>query len=265
MASLSKSGLDDLKTAIIETGEQKEAGMDYRGVIVELLDLVEQEEAYLGANLPDGERERCGEQKDWAPKEVICHLANWTGRQVENILRVRAGGKFIAYNNYLELNDEEYLDDCKLSWDESVQRSREKRQQLRELVSGMNDEELLEDLRDQPDDQRPNWQWIIFTSVDHPMIHMAEILHKNGLKLAAGDFQERLAKAELKLAEADDVYQGRVLYNLACGQALGGQRAAAIENLRRSFPLYPGLVEWSKQDTDLDSLRELPEYQALYS
>lgn len=239
--------------------------MDYREALLELLDLVEQEEDYLDANLPASERERCGELKDWAPKEAICHVANWTQRQVDNIRRVRAGGKFIAYDNYLDLNDEEFLDDCKLTWAESILRSKQARQQLREVVRGMGDEEMLQDLRDLADAARPNWQFIIFTSVDHPMIHMGEMLGKNGLGEAAGRFQQQIAEAQLKLAQGDDVFQGRILYNIACGQALGGQCAAAIENLRKALPLYPGLVEWSKQDTDLDSLRELPEYKALYT
>src|SRR5215471_12146480 len=31
-----------------------------------------------------------------------------------------------------------------------------------------------------------------------------------------------------------------------------------------ALPLIPSLVEWSKQDTDLDSLRDIPAFQALY-
>jgi hypothetical protein len=239
--------------------------MDYQGAILELLDLIEQEEAYIGDHLPESERERCGELKDWAPKEVICHMANWTGRQVDNIRRVREGGKFVAYNNFLDLNDQEFVDDCKLNWDESVKRFRAKRQELREVVKGMDEAEMQKDLRQQEDDQRPNWQWIIFTSVDHPMIHMGEIMNKNGLGEAAGEFEQKITSVQLKLVNGDDIYHGRVLYNMACGQALSGHSAAAIDNLKKAFPLHPGLVEWSKQDTDLDSLRELPEFKALYS
>jgi hypothetical protein len=39
----------------------------------------------------------------------------------------------------------------------------------------------------------------------------------------------------------------------------------AISNLRESYGLNPSLVEWSKQDPDLDPIREMPEFQALYS
>lgn len=43
------------------------------------------------------------------------------------------------------------------------------------------------------------------------------------------------------------------------------RQARAIEELRKSLQLSPQLVEWSKQDTDLDSLRDDPAYQALYA
>ena len=53
-------------------------------------------------------------------------------------------------------------------------------------------------------------------------------------------------------------------YNLACCYALAGQAEKAMDALREALRLAPDLTEWSKQDTDLVSLRERPDYQSLY-
>ena len=38
-----------------------------------------------------------------------------------------------------------------------------------------------------------------------------------------------------------------------------------IEELKKGLRLNPSLTDWSKEDTDLDSLREEPDYQAIYA
>jgi adenylate cyclase len=54
------------------------------------------------------------------------------------------------------------------------------------------------------------------------------------------------------------------LYNLACTFALVGESDRAIEFLERSLGLQnPQFITWAKNDSDLDSLRDHPRYQAL--
>ena len=55
-----------------------------------------------------------------------------------------------------------------------------------------------------------------------------------------------------------------MIYNTACQHALSGQKATAIAELRQALKLNPGLTEWSKEDSDLVSLHEEADYQALY-
>ena len=59
-------------------------------------------------------------------------------------------------------------------------------------------------------------------------------------------------------------WQGTTLYNLACFYALNNQPRPAMQKLRQALKLNPDLIAWSKEDSDLDALRALPEYQALY-
>jgi mannose-6-phosphate isomerase-like protein (cupin superfamily) len=53
------------------------------------------------------------------------------------------------------------------------------------------------------------------------------------------------------------------LYNLACCEALLGRKDDAIGHLRTAFEKRPGLRDLAKEDTDLDPLREEPEFVEL--
>ena len=52
-----------------------------------------------------------------------------------------------------------------------------------------------------------------------------------------------------------------LLYNLACFEAQGSQRAQALEHLRRAAELEPVKIrEWAADDKDLDSIRDDPAF-----
>jgi quercetin dioxygenase-like cupin family protein len=53
------------------------------------------------------------------------------------------------------------------------------------------------------------------------------------------------------------------LYNLACCESLAGRPADAIGHLRRAFERSGDLREWAKTDTDLDPIRDEPEFKEL--
>ena len=57
---------------------------------------------------------------------------------------------------------------------------------------------------------------------------------------------------------------GLVFYNTACSYSLLGNKKEAIEELRKALAARPNLVDWSKQDPDLEPLHNEPDYQALY-
>ena len=62
------------------------------------------------------------------------------------------------------------------------------------------------------------------------------------------------------VAENEDQWQGH--YNLACLEALTGNRDGAIEHLRRAIELDPQAKEWAAEDEDFDALRDDPEFPA---
>jgi adenylate cyclase len=54
-----------------------------------------------------------------------------------------------------------------------------------------------------------------------------------------------------------------MLYNVACVYARLGDRDEALDLLERSLPNDPYHVDWARHDSDLDSLREEPRFEAL--
>lgn len=53
---------------------------------------------------------------------------------------------------------------------------------------------------------------------------------------------------------------GNVLYNLACVEALAGERQAALEHLTAAVAADPRTREYARTDSDLDALRDDPAF-----
>lgn len=75
-----------------------------------------------------------------------------------------------------------------------------------------------------------------------------------------GEHERARAAASSAVAEHPD--HPSVLYNVACAEALSGDRDAALEHLRRAIERQPEAAEWARGDTDLDSVREDPRFPA---
>ena len=56
---------------------------------------------------------------------------------------------------------------------------------------------------------------------------------------------------------------GSLHYNLACLEAIAGQRAAALAALTDAIRLRPAVAGWASEDEDFASLRDDPEFRAL--
>ncbi len=108
----------------------------------------------------------------------------------------------------------------------------------------------------------PLWRNVAFTGVYHPIHHVADVYLERGDYEVAQAVQERVAEG-LAALDKSDTWQGTTQYNLACFYALHDKPQRALVLLKTAMKLSPNLLEWSKQDCDLASLRELPEFQAL--
>jgi len=77
---------------------------------------------------------------------------------------------------------------------------------------------------------------------------------------AAGDYAGATEIASEGLADHPD--NSGLHYQLACFAAMGGRHDQAIEHLRRAVTANPRMREWASDDSDLDPIREHPDYPA---
>ena len=73
---------------------------------------------------------------------------------------------------------------------------------------------------------------------------------------------EEAADLAAELVAANPGYPG-LLYNLACAESRAGRKADAIEHLRQALELRESYRSHMAGDSDLDPLREEPDFQAL--
>jgi len=78
-----------------------------------------------------------------------------------------------------------------------------------------------------------------------------------------GDFAA--AVTLLRTAEAEHPGVVGVVYNLACCEALSGERDEALEHLRRAVELEPRMAAHARKDADLDAIRDDPRFAAAVS
>jgi tetratricopeptide (TPR) repeat protein len=77
----------------------------------------------------------------------------------------------------------------------------------------------------------------------------------------AGEHAEVLVKLREVVAETSEY--GLLFYNLACLESLTGDHANAIEHLRKAIELGPRFRDFSRQDSDLDAIRDDPAFQEI--
>jgi tetratricopeptide (TPR) repeat protein len=74
----------------------------------------------------------------------------------------------------------------------------------------------------------------------------------------AGDYSRAAEIASAGLADWPD--HGALNYQLACFCALAGRYDEAVEHLRKAFAGDPRAREWAADDSDLDPIRDRPDY-----
>jgi len=231
-----------------------------------LLDLLKQahetEMSFVDA-LSGQEYARSGTLEDWSAKDVISHIAAWEACLADNLLAVSEGRAPTRSEDLDRENAilfEEYHDK---TWDEVLRMAADAFQRVVAQVEALGEQELVSREEFPWQGERPLWRLIVGTGCIHPIAHVAEFHRNRGNREQAGRVIGEMARSMVGLDDGS-VWQGEVKYNLACHYSLLGVPAEAIRELRESLVLNPGLIDWSKEDPDLDAIRGEPEYQALY-
>jgi len=237
--------------------------MEIKTKLIDLVERTSELERGLVSTLTDEERATIGEPERWSIKDQIAHCAAWNERLAKNISAALQGITPSREEDYEQVNSEIFEENREKAW-EAV-----------EAYSEGVYRELIEGVRSIPEKNfsggellpwqsgRELWKLVVGTSYTHPLTHFSQAYIEKGRMELALEIQEEMGRS---LSELDDSpsWLGVSQYNLACFYSLSGQKEKAISGLRESLRLNSELTDWSKQDPDFDSIREEPEYLAIY-
>ncbi len=218
-------------------------------------------------HLTDEERAAVGTEEHWSAKDTLFHNMVWADHHLAHLQAFERDGVWPEREDggdFDKSNREIFEKYQAHTWNDVHAMIRDAYARADTYLEHTSDEDL-QTLIESEGQQRARWTLIAGNHVTHPMIHLWEYLHRHNhddvlTELFGESFADRL------LAVGDDpAWRGPVLYNLACIHALSGQTQQAIEKLKEGLQLAPNLIEWSKEDSDLDALRDEPAYQALYN
>lgn len=231
--------------------------------LIALLETFHEKQTQIWEQMDDEQRNRIGTVEEWAPKDHLAHATFWTERLMVQ-LKIAAGDVSLEeLDAYKKTNEETFEDFKALSWSKIRNWCESIQDQLMTGLQTLSAEDLGDPVRFEWTNNRPLWWGVVFTAVYHNLQHACDILRLCGLSDQIITLQEPFASL-MEAMEDTDEWRGTTKYNLACYYALDGNADAAITTLGQALDLNPSLIQWSKEDSDLDSLRELSNFQALY-
>ncbi len=225
-----------------------------------LLEFVRRELDTLIDQLTPEEKARRGSLQMWSAKDMLAHLAFWSShfnRQLENAL---AGKEVpLAGEYYNQLNDGVLYEHLEQPFEEARAEEAEAYRKFTGIIDGFSSAELLDPKKFAYLDGRSLLERILGPHGYHPAFHISDYYVKTNHADKARDLQEVLTE-RLSIFPS---WKTNATYNLACFYSLNGFKQEAIEKLKVAFCEKPDLIEWSQQDSDIDPLRGMLEYQAL--
>jgi uncharacterized Ntn-hydrolase superfamily protein len=90
----------------------------------------------------------------------------------------------------------------------------------------------------------------------------ARFYMERGQGKQAAQIMEEATRRRLAIPGATSADRGAAYYDLACFYSRSGNAAQALENLAQAFSLNPSLKAYSLNDSDLDALRDNPQYRS---
>lgn len=230
--------------------------------LIGLLNYVRAAQENLYAALPDAERTRGGEWSRWAPKDVVAHFTFWQN----NLLKIldTLDQPPPEQESFEERNHKNYINNAMCPWAEVYADNKRSFDEIVTRVSKFSGAALTQAGRYPRITNGTLQTSILGNTYSHAVTHLSELYDRYGAPGGGLEFQEQAA---YKLIEVDPspYIKGLALYNLACAFALAGKSGRTVELLIEAFVARPDLVEYSKQDTDFNQVRERLEFQALYN
>jgi hypothetical protein len=217
--------------------------------LIDLLTLTRDAERDVFGALDAGVRDRPIRDGDWSPKDHQAHLTAWKGRQADRIAAARTQGALPDWVGETdEINARLQAARADWSWQAVVDEADAEHGRLVEELRGADPqlvrtgERLLEGTYGNGAfHAQEHFIWLLAagTGIDEDRVFA---------------FVEAVER-HIRTADLPDRDRGTALYNAACFHALAGKLDAARQLLPDAFALRPDLLDFARQDADLEALR----------
>lgn len=214
------------------------------------------------STLSTEERAAFGKPDHWSVRDHINHANFWRQRLVAIFEVMQTGAPLAPISDFQQVNEDVFARGQAQSW-EAIQAESDRI--FAAIDAGLA--ALSEDDINNPD--RALWNVgvplrarVIHFAYEHPLSHYVQLFRERGdLAGATAKQLEGTATIERLLGKGQDY--GEMRYNEACFLAKYGDPHQAITALRDALGYAPKLQTTMATDTDLDKLRDMPEFQGL--
>ncbi|GAP09776.1 uncharacterized conserved protein [Bellilinea caldifistulae] len=239
-------------------------GKDLVQKIVTLLQRAYQAEMDLIESLSEGERSAEGTFENWSPKDSLAHTTYWRQRMVETLAYAFRNQAPPSYPPYDQVNREVYFDKQHIPLAALLREAQSTMNAVKEALNRFEDEDLTDPHRFEWRKGTPLLSYILGNGYIHVIQHLVHTYRKLNDLPRASSLQEEALQWVSSLAELG-ASRALLLYDLACLLTGGGEFDRALDLLEEALQLDPHLVEWCRQDPDLNDLRGVPRFQKLTS
>ncbi|HTP10627.1 MAG TPA: DinB family protein [Anaerolineae bacterium] len=235
--------------------------VDLKTRLIQLLDLSRSFQQQFSADLDPAARKANGTWENWSVKDELAHVIAWQLNSLARIAALIHAEPVPDFSDYHTINRAIYNTnrDCTLA--EIAAEGDRAYADFVALIRSASEDDLTRPLHFSEYESSSLVAQIMSNGFEHPIFHYADYYQRCGDLAKATQLREASVAA---IADWPEQY-GRARYNLACFYALSGQVDKAVSELCEALYLRPDLLEWSKQDADLISLRSHEGYRALYA
>jgi tetratricopeptide (TPR) repeat protein len=231
-----------------------------RDALLTVVDRARALEQTLAGFFDEAARAATGTVEVWAPKDHFVHLAVWQAYQARRLEAIATGNP----PDQPAENDVVFQEHRDEPWDVVWANAMRALDEDAAAIARVSDEDLTDPNRFPWTNGRSLVSSTIGNIYLHPIEHLVQMHEERGDDASAEQVQLESVTFIRDLFGKGEEYANAV-YNLGCFYAKRGRSAEAIAQVREALAVNPELTEWSKVDSDLTSLYELPEYQALYT
>ena len=210
-------------------------------------------------SLTSAQKKARGKLDDWSVSDALVHIAFYNNHFINQIKAANKGERVLNADYYLILNDGIFIRNVDKDFETARKEERESFEKGLAVFENMDAESLIDPDKYEFMNHNSTLDRALGTFGWHISSHVSDFLIKNNQLEKAVSLQEALTEEYKQFP----TWKGNAVYNLACFYSLQGMKEKALENLKIAFEERPTLIDWSRQDTDMDPLRDDPGFQAL--